>query len=150
MPLGEAREQLRQLVGDGHHCPCCTQLVKLYKRKINSTQARALILMFRECGRGWGHLPSLRTHLAPYHSNEEPKLRYWGLLEEEKAVRPDGGRSGWWRVTEAGEAWITGEITVRKYARVFDGRCRGLAGPEITIHDALSTKFDYKELMGRT
>ena len=149
MTLGAARDQLRRLAENGQRCPCCTQLVKVYKRVITSTQTRALIVIYRERGIDWAHLPSLRTVLAPYHSNEEPKLGYWGLLEEEKTVRPDGGRAGWWRVTELGEAWVNDEATVRKYVRIFDGKCLGLVGPEVTIHDALTTKFDYEELMRR-
>ena len=83
------------------------------------------------------------------HSNEEPKLRYWGLLEEELELRPDGGRAGWWRVTELGEWFVLKEATVPRYARIYDNRCLSLVGDQVSITDALGTKFNYDDLMGR-
>lgn len=149
MSLQEAKDWLRVRVDDGAKCPCCTQFAKLYRRKINSTMARALILIYRNGGGSrFVHIPSLRAVLAPHHSNEEPKLRYWDLLEEEQTVRPDGGRAGWWRVTDLGARWVLGAATVPKYARIYDGRCLRVEGDQVTIRDALGDRFDYRELMG--
>lgn len=147
MTVAGARAELRTLVDEGHTCPLCKQFAKVYRRKINSTQARALIIIHRQCGTDWAYLPSLRMALAPHHSNEEPKLRYWGLLEERPINRGDGGRAGEWRVTELGQRFVKGEVTVQKYARIYNGHCLGFVGERISIREALGDKFNYDELM---
>lgn len=141
--LGAAKQWLRERVEDGEKCPCCGQLAKVYKRKINSGMARSLIAMYQAGGTNWVHLP---TQVGS-RSREEGKLRYWGLVEEELERRPDGGRQGYWRVTELGELFIQGKTRVYKYARIYDGRCLGLQGDLVGIKDALGDKFDYAELM---
>lgn len=150
MPLSEVRAVLRTLVEEGHRCPCCTQLAKVYRRRINSSQARNLILTYRANGREFGYLQKVRrsANVNGRDNREESKLRYWGLIEEASTRRPDGGRAGWWRVTEKGEQWIHGRITVPKYARIYDTRCLQLLGDPVTIKDALGKRFDYNELMG--
>jgi hypothetical protein len=149
--LGDARKWLKDRVYAGERCPCCHQFSKVYRRAINNTQARALVVIYRTVGDGWGHLPDLRMALAPHHSNEEPKLRYWGLLEEELTVRPDGGRAGWWRVTALGEQWVSEDVSIPKYVHIYDGERIGQPfGEPTTIRDALGTKFNLDELMGRT
>jgi hypothetical protein len=141
--VAEARAWLRERVDHGERCPVCTQLAKVYRRSITSRSARSLIALYRAVGRDWGHLPTiLRDKQA-----DEAKMAYWGLIEEERVRRPDGGRAGWWRVTAAGQEWLQGHSTVPKYARIYDGRCLGLEGPETTIHEALGTRFNLAELM---
>jgi hypothetical protein len=109
--------------------------------------ARSLIMMWRHARMDWMHL----TELGPMddRGREETKLAYWGLIEEERTERPDGARDARHHVTVLGELFIKGEVTVQKYARVYNGGgvSVGLTGPQITIRDALRGKFDYQELM---
>jgi len=138
---------LRQRVVKGETCPCCGQFTKVYKRKINSGMARSLIRMYLAGGSeqlSFIHVPTA----VGSRSREEGKLRYWGLVEEELEKRPDGGRAGYWRVTPSGELFVKGLMTVYSHARIYDGRCLGLTGPQVSILDALGDKFDYAELMG--
>lgn len=144
--LLEARAWLRARVDDGEHCPCCGQYAKVYKRTINAAMARALIAMYHVDTTGtwgWMHLPTA----VPGERGDACKTAYWGLIEEESVARPDGGRSGWWRLTPLGGSYVRGTITMPKYAKVYDGRCLGLTGPLLSIRDALGTRFDYAELM---
>lgn len=144
-PLGHARAWLRDRVEDGATCPCCKQLAKVYRRKINSGQARSLIRMYRaDPARGYVHLPTV----VGSRSREEAKLRYWGLLEEERVRRKDGGRAGFWRITSLGELFVLNRVRVAKYSRIYDKRCLGLDDTETaSIVDALGAGFDYRELM---
>jgi hypothetical protein len=143
-PLGQLKAWLRAKADEGTTCPLCEQTVKVYRRKITSTMARSLIEMYRAAGKDWAHLPTVISSQRA----DEGKLAYWGLLEEEKVRRPDGGRAGYWRVTDLGELFIQGNLAVPKYARVYNGRCLSLVTTEkVTIKDALGTKFDYAELM---
>ena len=140
--LADAKAWLLEHVDDGAHCPCCTQLAKVYRRKINSSMARSLIILHRG-GNDWQYVPDV----VGSKSREESKLAYWGLLEEAAEKRDDGGRQGWWRVTVRGHMFARDELMVQKYARIYDGRCLGHVGSPVSIVDALGTKFDYRELM---
>src|SRR4051812_31837782 len=99
MTLKEARDLLRTLVDDGQPCPCCTQMAKVYRRKIHTTMARYLIEMAKAGKmerREWVNV----VELARQHSPDLVKCRYWGLVEKEDATREDGSnRTGWWRLT---------------------------------------------------
>lgn len=143
-PLAHLKVWLRERADAGATCPVCEQNVKVYRRKINSGMARSLIQMYRAGGLEFIHVPTA----IGARSREEGKLAYWALVEEEKVRRPDGGRAGYWRVTELGELFILGKVSMPKYARVYNGRVLSLLPAEqVTIKDALGTKFDYHELM---
>lgn len=143
--LEDAKNWLRQRVDEGERCPCCNQFAKVYRRSIHATMARTLVIAYREHELDWFHLSTLTKSSG--RGGEESKLRYWGLLEEELERRPDGGRSGWWRITPTGAAFVQGSIEIPKYARIYDGRCLGLDGDKVSIRDALGKKFNYDELM---
>jgi hypothetical protein len=150
--LLEAQEWLRERVDHGAACPCCTQFAKVYRRKIHSTMARDLLITYREAGQEWFHLPSLlasRAGVRPGQGGDFCKLAYWGLIEEDDAVRDDGStRSGWWRITDLGDQFVRNRLAVPKYARIYDGRCMGLVDESMaTIRDALGSKFNYDDLM---
>jgi len=143
--LADARAWLAdQLQRSGAICPCCSQLAKVYKRKLNSNMARTLIIGYRTVQMAWFHAPTTvgdRGELA--------KLRYWGLVEEEQTLRGDGGRAGWWRVTPKGQQFILGQIELPAHALVYDGALLRLDESDgyISIRDALGEKFSYQELM---
>lgn len=142
--LAQVRAWLRMKRDDGVACPACDQHVQVYRRKINAGMARSLMMMYRVGARDWVHVPSE----IGARSREEGKLAYWGLVEEEKALRPDGGRTGYWRVTRLGELFVLNRCTVPKYARVFNGELVSLDPSEqVSIVDALGTKFNYSEMM---
>lgn len=147
--LGAARDWLWERVGEGgvsEKCPLCTQNVHIYdKRQVHSTIARALCLMYRAGGTDWVHVPTIVSG-----SCELGKARYWGLVEEEQQLRPDGGRAGWWRLTDKGASFVRGDITIAKYVRVYDGKQYGPPyGDQVSIQDCLGTKFHLGELLGR-
>lgn len=145
MSLVELRQWLKGKRRDGVQCPACDQLAKEYLRKLNSSNTFGLIEMFRIHGQDWGHVPTTTT-LARL-GGEFARLALWGLVEELSEPRPDGGRAGWWRVTDRGVQFIRGEISLPAYARVYNGRLVELQGDEISITEALGTKFNYQELM---
>lgn len=141
--LAEGKAWLRERLDDGAACPVCTQFAKVYRRKINSGMARALILLHRQGG-GFHHLSSLARF-----THEGGQLLWWGLIEEEPpGVRDDGGRSSWYRITARGTAFVQNRLLVAKYALIYDGRLLGMDDSEqASIVDALGTRFNYQELM---
>jgi hypothetical protein len=147
--LATARDWLRERIDNGQHCPCCTQFAKVYRRKVTSPMARVLIAMHAERVDGtdvFVNLPRLGLSRG-----DEAKARYWGLIEPmPDTVRDDGStRTGWWRLTPYGRAFVRNQVKIPKYVRIYDGRCIGYADDdaEVSILDALGTRFNYSELM---
>lgn len=128
---------------DGVDCPSCGEIVKVYRHNIDSAMARTLILMYAKGGTEYFvHTPSL-----PGDTHKASQLKWWGFVEEERVLREDGGRAGYWRVTPAGEEWINGGV-IAKHALVFNGRCLELLDEKkVTITEALGKKFNFRELM---
>lgn len=140
----EAQDYLRAHLDEGTECPVCTQLVKVYRRKINAGMARALIALYRESAFEFAHL----ARLAPW-THEGGQLAWWGLIEQDGSKREDGGQSGWWRLTANGRAFVHNQLKVPKYVHVYNGRVLRIDDTEhVSIIDALGTKFDYRELIG--
>jgi hypothetical protein len=71
----------------------------------------------------------------------------WHLVAELDEPRDDGGRAGYWRVTELGVEFLRGTLRVPKYARVYDGRRLGFAGELVGVADCLGEPFRLDELM---
>lgn len=151
--LKEAREYVETERTEGVTCPCCGQFAKVYRRTIHAAMARSAIDLWRReayqsedgcMASGWTHLTR-----AGNPGGDEAKLRYWNLLEEQDAVREDGGRAGYWRLTKRGVHFVRDALVVPKYALIYNGKCLGHEEPLIGIRDALGSKFNYEELMQR-
>jgi hypothetical protein len=144
--LGQAKAWLRERLDDGAECPCCTQRAQRYHRKLNSSATHALILMYRAHRREWGHGPSTST--VARAGGELARCRYWHLIEEADWQREDGGRAGWWRITDLGEQFIYNRVKVPSHAYIYDNRLMKLDDRvTINIVEALGRHFNYHELM---
>lgn len=145
--LGHAKAWLRSRIADGEKCPCCGQMAKVYRRRVHHTIARALIDLYRfglEEEDYWVHVPS---RISP--ACEVGKARYWSLVEEAQVIRADGGRAGWWRLTDAGVMFVRGLTLIPVHVLIYDGRCLGFEGELVSIADCLGNKFSYAQLMAR-
>lgn len=150
MTLTEARDVLRELVDEGHECPCCRQFAKVYRRKISSSMAAAIIRLTHAAPAG--EPVELVAVLEHRQIADTSKLRHWGLLEEVRGRREDGSdRVGVWIVTPAGRAFAANELTVTKYRYLYGGRLvfsdERDHGPHVSIIDCLGSRFNYSELM---
>lgn len=145
-PLEAVIAYLEGRVEKGTICPACDQHVKKYTRPINTGQAKALINWYSKKGRHWAKISELGNNT----SREEAKLRFWGLVEEKRSPfrRKNGTRSGEWRITERGEDFVLGRITVPKYVELYDGEFLRLTGDEVSIQECLGQAFNYYALMG--
>jgi hypothetical protein len=144
--LGEVREWLRANADSGVRCPCCTQYVKVYRRKLNAGMARALITLWRRAGTNVVHLNSTVSSV----SHEAAQLAWWGMIEQrpDDRRREDEGRSSWWRVTDLGQRFAQNQVMVSQHVYVFHGNVLGFDDTQrISIVEALGDKFDYRELM---
>lgn len=134
--VAEARRALQDARQAGVQCPCCDQKVQEYRRSINIGMVRSLVAIYRvthEPGHSeWVHVP---TEIGA-RSREEGKLAYWGILEEQHARREDGGRRGFWRITDLGKQFVEGRVTLPKYAYVYNGAVTGYSATErVSIAD---------------
>lgn len=142
--VARAREWLREQLEEGAQCPCCEQHAQEYRWSLYATAARLLVAIYR--AGGTEEFVETKKHKG-IGQGDASRLRLWGLAEQEKERRADGGRSGWWRVTELGEAFILGAATIPKYAYVYDGRLLRTEGDPTTIRDVLGVEFNYDDVV---
>ncbi len=152
--LAYAQQWLAARMDDGATCPCCTQFAKVYARTITSTMAYALVLMHRHEGPEWFHVPSYLSRVARLAAStarggDWAKLVHWGLIEEAPERREDNcPHTGYYRGTDMGRRFVSGQLSVPRWAVLFDGRLLYLDdGRRTTIEQALGKRFNYAELM---
>lgn len=151
----EAKQELRANWETGIKCPCCGQLVKLYKRKIHWSMVVCLIRLYklREKEINFGGRNDDYFHVSRFgadgtYGGDFAKLAYWGLIEAKPAAAGSKSRiSGLWRVTGEGVAFVKDKIKIREFAEIFDGKRICLSGNMIGVRDCLKSYFDYQELM---
>lgn len=152
MSLDDAREILKHRASEGEKCPVCTRNVKVYRRALTSVAARAVAALYEEHRLTFGHMADVARKHLPDSASQGGYLvlgQHWDLIESEPLVRGEVGRTGYWRVTDKGEAFLAMELSVPKYAHVFKGGCLALDGPLITFRDALGERFDFRALMAQ-
>lgn len=155
MELDKAIEGFNASLEVGAKCPCCGRFSKLYGRKINSSMAWTLMLIYdyyKKEGnlRKWlkvesylKSLPAIPTSLR----GDFPKLRYWGLITQ-KEGEIEGVKTGLYRITGKGINFCENRIKVSKVAFVHNGSLKSFSEEQINIVDALGDRFSYKELLG--
>jgi hypothetical protein len=145
--LAEARLWLREHLDDGVRCPCCNQHAQIYRWSLYGSAARMLIRLWQ--AGGTVTFVESKAVKRPGDGGHTSQLALWSLVEHEPDRRPDGGKSGWWRVTGRGERFLKGQETISKYAYVYDGVFLRHDGPQRNIEDVLGEPFDWREHMGR-
>jgi hypothetical protein len=153
-PLKDAKIELNRRLMDRkqHFCPCCSQAAQLHRWSIYGTAAVALILLYRTGDTSrFVHTNEIKGQWFRDRiyagQGDCSRLRHWGLVEREKDLRPDGGKSGNWRVTPLGAAFVLGEATVPKYILIYDNELKGMEGEHVSISDAIGVPFNYREHM---
>lgn len=154
--LVEARAFLVENFDKGAPCPLCKQFVKRYRRKLNSSMARALIAIYHYHRANGPAAFDVATYLRTPHlklaqsQGDWAKLQYWGLIVQKPGLRSDGSwRNGMWSITERGERFARGEIRVPKHIYMYNGDALASSHDDKTtsIQEALGEKFNYAELM---
>lgn len=147
--LSEAKNWVSENYKIGCICPCCNQLVKLYKRKLHSGMAITLCRIYKESTDWIAVEEFLRNNKYP-SGHDWALLRYWNLIEDkEKNENEDEEKkcSGYWKITESGKLFVENKLRVKKYILVYNQTFYGYDGTDINVLDALSSKFNYSELM---
>jgi len=144
--LAEARDWVLDQLDDGITCPCCGQHAQRYRWTLYRS-AIDLLLNFYRVGGVTRFVESREVKGKTQGSASH--LAFWDLVEEENKRRPDGGKSGWWRVTPFGESFILDGASIRKYAYVYNREVERFDGPYVTISDRLGYPFNWRDHMNR-
>ena len=143
--LYELREQAQLPIKE---CPCCGASNKVYKRKLSSTMTATMCAISTISEEGeWVHLSRVPRRFI--HGGEVAQLQHWKLLEQKRNDNTKKRRSGMWRLTPKGYAFVRRKLRVPSHAFVCAPGDR-LLGWEITttgVVEALGNHFDYEELM---
>jgi hypothetical protein len=144
--LREIKEYLKSNYKVGCKCPACNQNVKLHPRKLNSSMAFGLVILYKLQRIGGVKMNEEIAKLKIPSSNiEYAKLAYWKLAEEVQGLK--GKRSGHWKITKLGIDFVRGDKTVSKTAYVYNNNCYGLSPDQVTLDKAFGTKFKYHDLL---
>lgn len=135
-------------------CPTCGQMVKLYKRPLSGVEVSRLIRLYKISNRfpdrDYFHVSEFYRVAAVTGSGDFAKLRYWGLISEKPNDNPEKNHAGFWKITEAGRAFVENKKLLSKYALVYDSKFFGYMGPMQSISDRLGKRFNYQALMNGT
>ena len=159
--LQDAATWVQERVRRGAVCPCCDQMAKLYKRKLNSSMAFALVLIRQAflTQTDWLHVPEYLTKVcrnsryakysATTRGGDWSKLVHWKLIVPmNDETRGDGStRVGFYKVTDLGIDFVDGRVSVPKHAFLYAQKCIRMSEDKTTISEALGDKFNYGELM---
>lgn len=140
--------------GKGSKCPCCKRFGKIYRRKLHSSMAAVLILLYRYREHGYVHAHTLINtttdpKVAAAIRGDFAKLRYWGLIEAgAKSGHTDKKYSGTWRITDAGCDFVTGRSRLFASILLYNSKYLDVGGDKtVDIYEVLGDRFSYKELM---
>jgi hypothetical protein len=143
--LKESIEWVSENQKDGCICPCCEQISKIYKRRLNSGMAYELIALYKISIFGeYVH----HSRFSETTGGEISKLRYWGLvIEKPKSDDKNTRTSGFWAITEKGIDFVLNKIKVSRHLFLYDAKFLGFSKEETNIIESLGKSFNYEELM---
>tara|TARA_R110000787_G_scaffold153516_3_gene267413 strand:- start:7517 stop:7972 length:456 start_codon:yes stop_codon:yes gene_type:complete len=141
--IAEGKQYLRDNFKTGAVCPCCDKYVKAYKRKLNSGIARSLIIMHK-----LGAVNGKYIHVQ----NEFAKLKLRATTmdyayAEKWSLIKDGDDIGTWTLTTKGASFVSNQSLLPDYCLVYNGNVYSWSDNFINIDTALSTKYDYDDMM---
>jgi hypothetical protein len=143
--ISEAKEFLRAGYDKGVTCPCCGQLAKLYKRKINSGMALFLIGLYRLNQKNPGAEFSNKSVMSEMNINTS-SLDY-SVLKHFNVVQGSVANKGDWSITPFGIAFVEGSATLPEKVLIYNNKKQGYDGDRVTIQQALTSKFNLTELL---
>lgn len=144
--LKQARDYVSENSREGVKCPCCGQFAKVYRRRIYDTMARNLLRLYKHV-QGRVHREAHVRDFIPGHPGDFAKLAHWGLICQSPVFDGDKKRSGFWSLTNRGQAFAERQAVINKYALIYNGERLKLEGTYVDIVDCLGKKFSYEEVM---
>jgi hypothetical protein len=142
-----ARAHLQEHLEEGTTCPVCDQYARQYCRNLSSAMAGCLIWLVQRWNAN-GHRWISPMRKAPRRFITSYSLaKHWGLIHERPNDNPEVGRSGLWKPTKLGRKFALNQVKVPKYVYLYNNEVLDFSEERINIFEALSTHFNYEELM---
>jgi hypothetical protein len=127
-----AIKQLDSLVAEAEgteKCPECDAGTKKHKHGLSGNLIEGLDRLYRHAGLKFANLRVLDMERVQWDNFQ--KLKYWGLVEQLKV------KSGEWRVTPKGEAFLRGRLKVPSSVITYRGIFVEYEGDDIGPEDAV-------------
>lgn len=145
--VGKVRAFVAANADKGVVCPCCDQLVKVYKRKLNVNMVRFLCSLVRiHLSRGRHSWVNFKD--CEFDGRDYPCVALWGLAETKGNEDSNKKNSGLWRPTQKGIDFVLAGLRVPSHVHVLTNRIIGWSEDSVGVRDALGSSFSYEELMG--
>jgi hypothetical protein len=133
---------------EGYRCPCCNSFIKSYRRKLNCNMALCLVALVKHKINGFVKVEEFLLNHGYQRCGDFSYLVHWKFLEKMKVKREDGSnRNGFYKITSLGIMFVEGKITAKEKIIIRQNKFEGYDGGEVTIKQALETKFNYEQLM---
>ncbi len=151
--LNEAIQFVNDNKNKGCVCPCCGQIARMYKRKLNSGMAIVLLEMYKyhvEKGDNYFHIENHLTKHSIHSGHDWALLVNWDLIREmpkEKDESSNSKTSGMWKITNKGKLFIKNTINVPTHILMYNNMFEGFSDTQTSIKESLDKNFNYDELM---
>lgn len=148
--IGVARSWLKAHMDRGGFCPSCDRITVFKHYPMKDSMARLLIEMYRHHGTEAVHVRTFELDGEVVdRNNYVAKIAQRKLVEELPVRRGDGGKAGWYRVTDAGVEWIMNRsltpATTKSYNYYAES---GQSKKLISVVDAMrGGRWSYSELI---
>lgn len=130
-------------------CPHCGQNIVAYTYNFRNTFCEGLLELAGKVDPltglpTWAHVNDLSTVTRGEHA----KISAWGLIETMPAgPKAKGPRSGMWRVTDTGMAFLQGHVGIPKRIIQYMSNIIGFCGPIRTYQECRKDKLCYQDLI---
>lgn len=112
-------------------CPHCNAKMVTYKHGLSKTLMAGLRNVMLVADKA-GYFNIGKVALSHPQRQNLPKLKYFGIIEK---VGDADGHGGEWRVTSAGMAFVTGQLSVQKMRRTYRNEVVEVLGEYVFITD---------------
>jgi hypothetical protein len=153
LSISAARDVVKKAAKKGVVCPCCSRLVKVYRRKIHAEMVLWLIGLYKLCSANDGYYTTVdiaRSQNSKYlkvGGTDGTFLIHWGLIEKIPATNRGGAPARSYKITKKGIDFVDGKINIWKWVELLNGELMDVSTEGTDIHQALGSKFNYNELM---
>tara|TARA_R110002126_G_scaffold129114_2_gene271829 strand:- start:1016 stop:1474 length:459 start_codon:yes stop_codon:yes gene_type:complete len=146
--IKDAKDYLRSELEKGATCPCCSQRVQMYRRKLNSGMAYTLIAIYKH-SKDFFHVKDMLRIKKFKNSHDWTLLKFWGFIESKYGNREDGNQyTGYYKITKDGIDFVLGNLLANSHIFIYNKKHYGSSNNKINIKKALGDKFNYNELIG--
>jgi hypothetical protein len=151
--LAAMQAQFKAQVRRGCTCRVCGVRSKAYKVILNKTYVAALVVLAKHARAtgtkaGWFKVGQDELGKKAAHDLNHmkySKLAHWGLIEKRTHGHNHKPRSGQWRITEQGWAFLRGELKVPLFVRELHTTVIARSKKRITVHVAAQRTFNFEQ-----